>query len=164
NLLEVYFLEVSRTNLGMYVIGYERGYHKALRTYKLSRMRRVRLVGEPGAYTIPKDFDPREYLSNAWGVIGSSGRPPVEVRLLFRPEAVYRVEEGGYPNLQIIQKHPDGSLEVSITTGTDNDNFPLELLSWVQSWGARVEVLAPENLRRRWLEEARQVAAICDRI
>lgn len=40
NLLEVYFLEIARTNLGMYVIGYERGC-QALRTYKLSRMRQM---------------------------------------------------------------------------------------------------------------------------
>ncbi|RDI95458.1 WYL domain-containing transcriptional regulator [Meiothermus sp. QL-1] len=164
NLIEVYFLEVSRTNLGMYVIGYERNHHKALRTYKLSRMRRLRLVGEPGAYTIPKDFDPRAYLSNAWGVVGSSGGQPVEVRLLFRPEAAYRIEEGGYPNLRIHHKHPDGRLEVVITAGTDSQNFPLELLSWVQSWGARVEVLEPENLRQRWLQEAQQIAALRDKI
>jgi predicted DNA-binding transcriptional regulator YafY len=163
NLLEVYFLEIARTNLGMYVIGYERN-RRALRTYKLSRMRRVRLVGEPGAYTIPNDFDPRHYLSNAWGVVGSSGGVPVEVRLRFRPEAAYRILEGGYPNLRIASRLPDGGLEVCITVGTDNHNFPLELLSWVQSWGARVEVLEPEGLRRRWLEEARQVAAMCDKI
>lgn len=164
NVLEVYFLEVARTNLGMYVIGHERGYHRALRTYKLSRMRRVRAVGEPGAYTIPKDFDPRHYLSNAWGVVGSSGGVPVEVRLRIRPEAAYRILEGGYPNLCIASRLPDGGLEVCITVGTTNDNFPLELLSWVQSWGPRVEVLEPQSLRKRWLEEARQVAAMCDRI
>lgn len=163
NLLEVYFLEVARTNLGMYVIGHERGYHRALRTYKLSRMRRVRTLGEPGAYTIPKDFDPRDYLSNAWGVVGSSGGKPVEVRLLIRPEAAYRIEEGGYPNLCIASRLPDGGLEVCITVGTTNDNFPLELLSWVQSWGPRVEVLEPECLRRRWLQEAKAVAALRDR-
>lgn len=157
NLLEVYFLEVARTNLGMYVIGLERGYHQALRTYKLSRMRRVRAVGEPGAYTIPPDFDPRHYLSNAWGVVGSSGGVPVEVRLRFRPEAAYRILEGGYPNLRIASRLPDGGLEVCITVGTNNDNFPLELLSWVQSWGPRVEVLEPARLRQRWLLEARQV-------
>ena len=163
NVLEVYFLEVARTNLGMYVIGYERG-RQALRTYKLSRMRRVRAVGEPEAYTIPKDFNPRHYLSNAWGVVGSSGGTPVEVRLRFRPEATYRIEEGGYPNLGIVARHPDGGLEVCITVGTTGDNFPLELLSWVQSWGPRVEVLEPEGLRQRWLEEARQVVVMCDRI
>jgi len=160
SVLEVYFLEISRTNLGMYVVGYERNYRKALRTYKLSRMRRVRIIGEPGAYTIPQDFDPRQYLSNAWGVIGSSGGSPVEVRLRIRPEAAYRILEGGYPNLRIASRLPDGGLEVCITVGTNNDNFPLELLSWVQSWGSRIEVLEPANLRQRWLSEAREVAAL----
>lgn len=160
NLLEVYFLEVSRTNLGMYVIGYERGYHRALRTYKLSRMRRVQLVGAPGAYTIPEDFDPRDYLSNAWGVVGSSGGVPVKVRLRIHPEAAYRILEGGYPNLHIASRLPDGGLEVCITVGTDNNNFPLELFSWVQSWGSRIEVLEPASFRERWLLEAQQVAAL----
>ncbi|MCL6527698.1 MAG: WYL domain-containing protein [Thermaceae bacterium] len=164
NVVEVYFLEVARTNLGLYVIGYECGYHRALRTYKLSRMQRVRTVGEPGAYTIPASFDPRAYLSNAWGVVGSSGGQPVEVRLRFRPEAAYRIEEGEYPNLRIASRLPDGGLEVFLTVGTNHEGFPLEILSWVQSWGPRVEVLEPENLRRRWLEEARQVAVMCDRI
>jgi predicted DNA-binding transcriptional regulator YafY len=160
NTVEVYFLEVARTNLAMYVIGLELGYHKSLRTYKLSRIRNIRLVGEPGAYTIPSDFDPRAYLSNAWGVVGASGGTPVEVKLRFSKEAAYRIAEGGYPNLKITHRYADGSLGVRVMVGTNHDNFPLELLSWVQSWGPRVEVLEPQSLRQRWLEEARQVAAL----
>lgn len=156
NEVEVYFIEVSRLNLGVYVIGYERGYHRSLRTYKLNRMSRIRPIGEERAYTIPADFDPRSYLSNAWGVVGNSGGEPVEVRLRFKKEAAYRLREGGYPDMELLDL-PEGGLEVRFTVGTDNHRFPLELLSWVQSWGPRVEVLEPENLRRRWLEEARQV-------
>lgn len=160
NRVEVYFIEVARTNLAPYVIGYERGYHKALRTYKLSRIHNLEYVSAEGAYTIPPEFDPRFYLSNAWGVVGMSGGKPVEVRLKFHKDAAYRIEEGGYPNLQIAARNPDGSLEVSITVGTTGNGFPLELLSWVQSWGPRVEVLEPEGLRKRWLEEARMVAGL----
>lgn len=156
NEVEVYFVEISRLNLGVYVIGYERGYHRKLRTYKLNRMSRIRPVGEAGAYSIPADFDPRRYLSDAWGVVGGSGGEPVEVRLRFRPEAAYRLREGGYPDMELLDL-PDGGLEARFMAGTDNEGFPLEILSWVQGWGPRVEVLEPENLRRRWLEEARQV-------
>lgn len=157
NALEVYFLEVARTNLAVYVIGFERSFHRALRTYKLSRMRNLRFASEEGAYTIPASFDPRAYLSNAWGVIGASGGEPVEVKLRFKREAAYRIKEGGYPHLHITQHHPDGGLEVRIIAGTDKENFPLEILSWVQSWGPRVEVLEPQSLRERWLSEAKQV-------
>ena len=45
NELEVYFVEISRLNLGVYVIGYERSYHRKLRTYKLNRMSRICRAG-----------------------------------------------------------------------------------------------------------------------
>ncbi|MBF6596527.1 MAG: WYL domain-containing protein [Thermaceae bacterium] len=160
NRVDIYFIEIARTNLALYVIGYEHGYHRALRTYKLGRMDNLEYVTPDEAYTVPADFDPRKYLSNAWGVVGTSGGKAVEVRLRFRKDAAYRVEEGGYPNLHIDSRNPDGSLEVHITVGTNKNNFPLELLSWVQSWGPRVEVLEPEELRKRWLEEARMVSKI----
>jgi predicted DNA-binding transcriptional regulator YafY len=157
NELEVHFIEVNRSNLGLYVIGLETAYHKAPRTFKLDRMRGVHLIGEPKAYSIAATFDPKIYLSNAWGVVGSSGGKPVEVRLRFGPEEAYRLREAGYPNFDI-RAQPDQSIEVRFTVGTTNDGFPLEVLSWVQSWGSRVEVLEPLALRKRWLEEALAVS------
>lgn len=156
--LEVYFVEVSRENLAPYAIGFERTFHKQVLTWKLSRMRHTQLLSD--TYIIPESFDPRIYLSNAWGVIGTSGGAVTRVRLRFMPEAAYRLREGGYPNLTLEETLPDGSLTVSLLAGTDSRGFPLEILSWVQGWGARVEVLEPELLRQRWLEEARQVAAL----
>ena len=155
--LEVYFVEISRANLAPYVIGFERSYHRAVLTWKLSRMRYTNLLTD--RYTIPETFDPKTYLTNAWGIIGTSGNETVTVRLRFAPDAAYRLYEGGYPNLKIEDTLRDGSLMVSVQVGSDSQSFPLELLSWVQSWGARVEVLEPQVLRERWLKEARQVAA-----
>ena len=158
--LEVYFVEVSRENLAPYVIGFERTFHEQVLTWKLSRMRHTQLLND--TYTIPEAFDPRTYLSNAWGVIGTSGGAVTRVRLRFMPEAAYRLREGGYPNMTLEETAPDGSLTVSLQAGTDSSGFPLEILSWVQSWGARVEVLEPETLRKRWLEEARHVTTLDD--
>ena len=61
--LLVYFLEANRANLGLYAIGYERTYHRAVLTFKLSRMRHARLLDE--SYEIPQDFDPNAYLRRA---------------------------------------------------------------------------------------------------
>ncbi len=154
--LEIYVIEISRANLAPYAIGFERRFHNRVQTWKLSRMRQTRLLGD--TYTIPQGFDPRDYLETAWGVIGTSGGETVTVKLRFAPEAAHRLREGGYPNMKIERELPDDALEVSIQAGTDDEGFPLELLSWVQSWGPRVEVLEPLNLRERWLEEARRVA------
>ena len=155
NELDVYFIEISRDNLAPYAIGYERSYHQRVLTFKLSRMRHARLLDE--SYTIPGNFDPRAYLSGAWGIMGTSGGPLVSASLRFTPEAANRIREGGYPNLRVTAELPDGGLEVSVEVGTDDKGFPREILPWVQSWGPRVEVLEPEALRRRWLDEARQV-------
>jgi predicted DNA-binding transcriptional regulator YafY len=155
NELEVYFIEVSRTNLATYVIGRERAYHNAVRTFKLSRMGDPQLLAD--TYEIPTGFDPTEYLSDAWGVTGKSDGRSVTVRLRFAPEARYRIEEGGFPNLKSCQNLPDGSIEVQITAGTDSTGLPRELLPWIQSWGPRVEVLSPQHVRTKWLEEASAV-------
>lgn len=156
--LEVYFIEINRSNLASYAIGYERSFHRRVLTWKLSCMQRVRLLTE--RYTIPADFDPKDYLSTAWGVIGSSGGPTVTAQLRFSAEAASRIDEGGYPNLEVTQRHADGSIDVAVQVGSDDSGFPLELLSWVQSWGSRVAVLAPDNLRQRWLTEAQQVVTM----
>nr|WP_245526796.1 WYL domain-containing protein [Marinithermus hydrothermalis] len=154
--LLVYFLEANRTNLSLYAIGYERSYHKKVLTFKLSRMRNTRLLEE--TYEIPGDFDPNEYLHQAWGVVGVKEKA-VEVCLRFAPEAAWRVLEGEYPGLEVEEKFPDGSLQARILAAPFKGGVPWEVLAWVQSFGPRVEVLSPPELRALWLEEARQVLA-----
>lgn len=149
--LEVYFVEVSRENLAPYAIGYERAYHRKIMTWKLSRMRHTHLLAD--SYTIPETFNPKAYLSSAWGVIGTSGGPVADVKLRFLPEAAERVLEGDFPNIVKQEKMQDGSLELTLLAGTDDTGFPLEILSWVHSWGHKVEVLSPENLRLKWKSE-----------
>jgi len=157
--LEVYFVEISRANLEMYVIGFERSWHRQTLTFKLNRMSSPLFLGGEDAYRVPDDFDPTHFLSSAWGVIGTSGGGLTTVKLRFSPEAAYRILEGAYPALDIEGVTADGSLTATLEVGSDNAGFPLELLSWIQGWGSRVEVLGPPELRSRWLSEARQVAA-----
>ncbi|GEM44632.1 helix-turn-helix transcriptional regulator [Deinococcus cellulosilyticus] len=150
--LEVYFVEVSRSNLATYVIGYERKYHQKVRTFKLSRMQNATV--QPTTYTIPDSFDPREYLSGAWGVIGAHSGTPVQVKLRFDAEATRRLQEGGHPNLTLTHEFADGSSIATIRVGTDSEGFPREILPWVLSWGSKVQVLEPLSLRERCLQEA----------
>lgn len=152
--LLVYFLEAGRTNLGLYAVGFERTFHRAVLTFKLSRMRHARLLEE--TYELPEDFDPSTYFRQAWGVVGVR-EGGVEVRLRFAPEAAWRVLEGDYPGLEVERELPDGSLLARLWAAPFKGGVPWEVLAWVQSFGPRVEVLSPPELRELWLAEARQV-------
>jgi predicted DNA-binding transcriptional regulator YafY len=152
--LLVYFLEANRTNLGLYAVGYERTYHKAILTFKLSRMRNARLLAD--TYEFPGDFDPTLYFRQAWGVVGVR-EEAIEVRLRFAPEAAWRVLEGDYPGLVVERELADGSLQARLSAAPFKGGVPWEVLAWIQSFGPRVEVLSPPELRALWLEEARQV-------
>ncbi len=155
NELAVYFIEVNRQNLALYAIGHERTYHREVRTFKLTRMRNLHLLTD--SYEIPEDFSPGAFLEGAWGLVGAHEHR-VTVRLRFVPKAAPRVLENDYPGLEIEERLEDGSLIARLEVGADAEGFPIEILPWVQSWGPRVEVLEPENLRERWIEEARQLA------
>ena len=140
--IEVYFLEISRTNLAAYVIGYERSYTKGIRIYKLDRMRNVRLLQD--TYQVPPDFDPLDYLSTAWGIVVGD---PVNVKLRFHPKVKQHVLEMPSDNLVVDEEQPDGYLLVTATAGRPNGGQPYELLAWIRSWGAMVEVLDPPDIR-----------------
>ncbi|WP_415789960.1 helix-turn-helix transcriptional regulator [Deinococcus saxicola] len=156
NELCVYFIEISRSNLAPYVIGLERRRRGQVRTFKLSRM--VNLSLSADTYEPDPDFDPREFLSDAWGVIG--GGTSVTVTVRFAPEAAYRVLEGGYPNATLIRR--DGHVEMEFRAGIDASGLPRELLPFLLSWGPRAEVLSPPNVREAWLGELREALARYD--
>lgn len=149
NELCVYFIEISRTNLAPYVIGLERRRRGQVRTFKLSRMHNLAL--HPDTYEPDPAFDPRAFLSDAWGVIGGGQTITVQVR--FAPEAAYRVLEGGFPNATLIRR--DGAVEMAFRAGVDHTGLPRELLPFLLSWGPRAEVLSPPAVREAWLQELR---------
>lgn len=159
NELQVYFVEVSRANLAPYVIGFERARRQAVRTFKLSRMQGIVTLADTFSAEDLAGFDPRAFLSDAWGVVGGGQVGRVVVRLRFAPEAAYRVLEGGYPGMDEPALHSDGSLTASVRAGVDGSGLPREVLPWILSWGPRVEVLGPDNVRAHWLRELRETLA-----
>lgn len=157
NELEVYFIEVHPENLALYAIGMETTYHNSVRTFKLARMKNLQILRDT-TYTTPGSFDPQAFLKHAWGITGQSDGATVNVTLRFLNSVVSRIEEGGYPNMEK-RVLPDERIEVRFTAGTDKTGLPLEVLVWVRGWGANVEVVEPQALRQRWLEDCREVVA-----
>jgi CRISPR-associated endonuclease/helicase Cas3 len=155
NELEIYFIEVSRSNFEIYVIGRRVNFEPhVVRTFKLSQMRSITPLGR--YYKIPEDFDPQSFLSNAWGVIGDS-LDSMLVRLKFDPSVSRYVRDGRFPGMQSMFEDEDGSLVVTIKAGKNNHGEPQELMPFIRGWGALVQVLEPQEVRQKWLLEARAI-------
>jgi proteasome accessory factor B len=120
-----------------------------IRTFKLTRLESALLLEEP--YTIPQDFDPEAHLANSWGIM--SGREVSEVILRFTAEARPFVAERQWHPSQQIQAAPDGGCLMQVQVSE-----PLEMQPWIRSWGAQVEVIAPEWLRERIANELQRAA------
>jgi CRISPR-associated endonuclease/helicase Cas3 len=139
-----YFIEPYAVGMTTMLIGLSNPPGK-LRTLKIERIERVELTREP--YTIPPDFDPRERLADAWGIWYSDNQP-VEVVLKFHPRVANRVRETRWHRSQVLEDQPDGSLVWRARLAE-----PKEMLPWIRGWGADVELLEPEELRQRLVEE-----------
>ena len=151
--LEVYFVEASRSNFELYVIGRRRNHPPfEIRTFMMRQMKNV--VGLIDRYTIPKDFNPQQYLSNAWGVIGD--RNPIIVQLKFNA-SVRRWLERDFPGVTKREDDEHGNLILTIRTGANNEGRPVELIPWIRGWGSNCQVLKPKSLQAEWLEDAREL-------
>lgn len=139
------------------MIGYERSYFKAIRTFALDRIENIRVLDE--RYTIPDDFDPHEHLSSAWGIVAG---PRLEVKLRFRGEVAHRVRGRHHRNLRIDATTDDGYLLVTVTSGQDKHGVPIDLLPWLLGFGSGVEVLAPDHVRENVQRELRAAADAYD--
>jgi proteasome accessory factor B len=141
-----YFIEPSGIGYACYVIGLDelRG---ELRTFKVERIRDVRLTGE--YFEIPPAFDPQRLLASAWGVVWRD-EETIEIVLRFSAQVARRVKESVWHHSQRIEDLPDGACLFTVRVGST-----LEITPWIRQWGADVEVLAPDDLRAALIAEVR---------
>ena len=141
-----YSLEPMPT--GLYVICYD-DWAGDIRTFKLARLESAELLDEP--YTIPPDFDPEAHLVGSWGIM--SGEQASTVVLRFTAAARPFVVERQWHPSQKLKATPDGGCLLQVQVSE-----PLEMQPWIRSWGAQVEVIAPEWLRERIAADLQQAA------
>ena len=138
------------TDAGIYVIGHDEASGE-IRTFKLERLQTARVLPEP--YTIPDDFDPETHLAHSWRIM--TGDEPIPVILRFTPDAAPYIRERTWHLSQQLEPTPDGGLCLGLTIAE-----PREMLPWIRSWGAQVEVIEPVWLRERVAEEMRAAAGM----
>ena len=125
-----------------------------IRAINIKRIRRAKITNN--TYKIPEQFDTRRYLQQGWND-SSEAASDVDVVLLFAPEAAPHLYENQWPSRHYrdrVERLPDDSLKVTLYV----DDWQ-ELLPWIRSWGAQVEVLGPPLLRQQCALEAAQMEA-----
>jgi proteasome accessory factor B len=142
-----YFLEPSAAGFATYLIGYSRT-HEQMRTFKVERIVSAEML--PEHFQTPPDLTVDALLSSAWGIIWGEG---IAVKLRFKPDVAWRVRESRWHPSQEIEELADGGCLLTISVAS-----MMELGRWVRSWGDRVDVLEPEELRAELREEAVRLA------
>lgn len=120
----------------------------AVRDFALHRIRRVTLTTE--SYTIPKEFDFRRYVADAFAI--EKGGKPVEVAIRFAPRQARWIRDRKWHRTAHVQERLDGGCILRVRVAGLG-----EVKRWVMQFGAEAEVLAPEQLResvRRSLADA----------
>lgn len=142
--IDIYFIQPSVRDHGNYLIAY---CHNAgnIRIFKIERIQSVMHTGD--RYKIPKDFDANRFLHTAWGIIPSGKL--AKVKLKFDSSIAQIARETVWHSSQKNAEQPDGSLMVSfeLVLSPDFEGFVL-------SWGGKVQVLEPADLRRNIISSA----------
>jgi proteasome accessory factor B len=134
---------------GIYLLGYAQNRH-ALRTFAVERIAAV----EPGKerFEVPEGFHAGQALEGAFGIVAE---PPMEVRIRFSPGIAHAIKDRVWHASQSITEEADDGVLLSFRAGGK-----MEILSWLLSYGAHAELLAPEELRGELGRLAREAAGL----
>ena len=134
---------------GIYLLGFAHN-RQALRTFAVERIVAV----EPGKerFEIPVGFHAGQALEGAFGIVAE---PPMEVRIRFSPGIAHAIRDRVWHASQGIAEQADGGVILSFRAGGR-----MEILSWLLSYGAHAELLAPQELREEIGEMVRETAGL----
>ena len=156
---EVIELELSPYHLfynqrAWYVVGFS-SMHKSVRTFKLNRIKELKPTEQ--FFEDEGDFNVQEYFGKAWSMI-PEGRI-YDVKLRFLPKVANNVAEVQWHSTQKVTRNGDGSATVEFQV----DGLG-EISWWILGYGDQVQVLAPEALRNRVLETAKNMIKLNEKI
>jgi predicted DNA-binding transcriptional regulator YafY len=144
--LEPYTLMVYKK--GLYLVGLSHQ-HGEVRTFALDAFREVEwLRGDKFEY--PMDYRPEQVTEGAFGLIRGE---PTQVRVLFDAKVARYVERVMWHPTQKFRRTAAG-LEMTMEVGGT-----VEVMTWVLSFGDKVQILEPPSLREAVAAELARGAA-----
>jgi predicted DNA-binding transcriptional regulator YafY len=122
----------------------------AVRTYRLSRIRRLRLLAKTFAYPTRSAYDPEQMFRDTFGIFVRDEYPVEDVVLHLAPHWRTYAHHHSWHSSQKVSDGPDGRVVLRLRVRT----CP-EFQAFVLGFGAEVEVLQPASLRDRIAKQAR---------
>ncbi|MCL2760297.1 MAG: transcriptional regulator [Desulfuromonadales bacterium] len=126
---------------GLYLIVYVQQ-RKGIRTFAIERIESVTVHDQ--RFEIPEEYKPEKDFDNSFGIVNEV---PLSITAKFAPEIAHTIEERIWHKNQKIKKLSDGSVELSFMAGGK-----IEILSWLLSYGDKVELISPVEMRRELKE------------
>jgi proteasome accessory factor B len=134
---------------GIYLLGFAKE-RRALRTFAVERISAV--AEEKERFEIPAGFHAGQALEEAFGIVAE---PPMEVEIRFSRSIAHAVRGRLWHTSQALREEEDGALHLTFRAGGR-----MEILSWLLSYGAHAELLAPEDLRLELTRLVREMDAL----
>lgn len=150
-IIEPYYIEPAAPGHASYVVGYCH-LKKSIRTFKIERIESARLTDEH--YTIPANFDANEFFGSSWGIVVEGEVKSVRLKIV-DPQIMRIMEETVWHPSQVLEKDTDGSMIMTLRV-TDT----VELYSWILSWGDKIEVLEPAEIRQEIIATAKTMLEV----
>lgn len=137
-----------------YILGLS-SLHKTIRTLKLSRIKELCLLDK--CFVDGEHFDLADYLGRAWSMI-PEGRI-YHIKLRFLPKVASNVAEVQWHSTQKVTCNDDGSVIVEFRV----DGLG-EISWWLLGYGDQVQVIAPQILRNKIVDTARNIIKLNEKI
>lgn len=134
---------------GLYLQGYTHN-RNSLRIFAVERI--IKVVTDSERFEIPSEYQPEELFRGAFGIVSEE---PLSIRLRFSRLVAHSIADRIWHPTQKIRKLRSGEVELHFTAGGR-----MEIISWVLSFGAHVELLEPPELRSEIAEKTRSMALI----
>ena len=148
--VELHPYHLLYNNRAWYVLG-RSSLHESVRTFKLNRIRELTTTEK--CFVDGENFDVYDYLGRAWSMI-PEGRIH-NIKLRFLPKVANNVAEVQWHSTQKVVRNSDGSATVEFRV----DGIG-EITWWILGYGDQVKVLAPEALRKKVLEVAKNMVKL----
>ena len=131
-----------------YMLAYDYNRDK-ITTFSLARFKDICI--EENTFSVPADFNPRDYFDSSFGV-WNTGAEPVKIELLFSKEINTYILERNWHETQELRQNDDDTVYLSFMS-----NQLQETLHWVLHFGSAVRVLNPPELADQVRAEAKKI-------